>query len=290
MLNMVLLMLNDPRNGIISVNQIKVLQMQHIPSRWLSVMLFLLLVLLPFSVQADLLEDVLESGKLRIGVSLFDPWVMRDNKGELVGFEIDVAERLAEDMGVKPEFRVYPWDEIIAGLQNNEIDIIIAGMAITPERALIINFSQPYAENEITLATNTSQTKDVVSLKQLNNAKYHISVVTDTISDAVVTKAFTQATIKRFTSPDRAAEAVVKGEVQAYVASAPQPELLAKQNPELIDMPLNKALLANKAGFAVNRGEQEMLNYLNSWIVARTADGWLGAFYKYWFKTLDWHK
>ena len=80
--------------------------------------------------------------------------------GELYGFELDVANKLAEDMGVKAELKVYEWDDIIAALVEGEIDIIAGGMAITPARALKVNFTRPYASSGITMATNMSITHE----------------------------------------------------------------------------------------------------------------------------------
>ena len=66
---------------------------------------------------------------------------MRDKEGGLIGFEVDLAKKLAEDMGVNVELRLYPWEQIIKALQDGEIDVIAGGMAITPERALQVNFT-----------------------------------------------------------------------------------------------------------------------------------------------------
>ena len=106
----------------------------------------LLLLSLGFSAGAwpRPLQEVLNQGNLRIGIALATPWTIRAGDGELLGFEIDVAENLAEVMGVEPIFLVYDWDKIILALESGEVDIV-AGLAITPERALHVNFSQPYA-------------------------------------------------------------------------------------------------------------------------------------------------
>ena len=243
---------------------------------------------LSFNAHADALGDILQQGKLRVGISLFSPWAMKNSDGTLAGFEVDVAKELAADMGVKPEFQVYDWKNIIQGLEKKEVDIIISGMAITPQRALKINFSQPYAENGITMATNTEMTKDIKTLKQANNEKVVFAVVAETVSSSLAKQVFNKATVKDFTSPDEAASAVINGKAHAYIASTPQPEFLALKHPDKIDMPLNKPLRTNMAGMAVNKGEQELLNFLNSWIIAKKAEEWLKVSHKYWFKTLDW--
>ena len=81
---------------------------------------------------ADALDAILERGTLRVGVAEFVPWTMKKGNGELVGFEIDMANKIASDMGVEADFRVYDWPDIIPALQKGEIDLIAGGMAITP--------------------------------------------------------------------------------------------------------------------------------------------------------------
>ena len=70
--------------------------------------------------QSGTLKSVLENGTLRVGVSLFTPWTLKTKKGDIVGFEIDVAKQLAKDLGVKPEFLVLEWEKIIPALLNRE--------------------------------------------------------------------------------------------------------------------------------------------------------------------------
>ncbi len=106
------------------------------------------------------LDSVLKKGKLRVGVSLFTPWTLKNKQGELIGFEIDVAKQLAKDLGVQLEFSEFEWKDILPALLKNNIDIIIAGMVITPQRALKVNFSQAYADSGIGLATNMTLTKN----------------------------------------------------------------------------------------------------------------------------------
>ncbi len=246
----------------------------------------MLLVVMPL--QADTLNGILNSGTLKVGVSLFEPWTMKTDSDELYGFEIDVANKLASDMGVKTEFVVYQWDNIISALTSGEIDIIAGGMAITPGRALKVNFSLPYASSGITMATNTAMTQNINSLEDLNQPDTTFVVVTGTASETLVNKLFDNATKMVVKEAADAAKAVLSGAVHAYVASFPQPEFLALQNPDKLDIPLAGPLITYKAGLAVQKGEQEWLNFLNAWVTARDADQWLAVSHKYWFNSLDW--
>ena len=71
----------------------------------------LLLLSMSALTSADVLDDVLDRGTIRFGVAEFAPWTMISGSGELIGFEIDVARKIARDMGVKSEFRLYPRSE-----------------------------------------------------------------------------------------------------------------------------------------------------------------------------------
>jgi len=248
----------------------------------------LLLVSLSAAVHAGSLEDILERGTLRVGVSLFAPWTVETESGALVGFDIDVSKKIAADMGVEVEFKRYKWDDIIPGLEKGEIDVIAAGMAITPGRALRISFSQGYSDAGISLATNTPMTRQIGKLEQLNAEGIVIAVVKSTVSVGVAETLFDQAETRAFDSVAAAQQAVLNDEAHAYIGATPLPKFLSLQNPSKVDMPLQKPLLEFKTGLAVQQDEQELLNFLNAWITARTADKWISASHKFWFDSLDW--
>ena len=134
------------------------------------------------SVSADVLDEILERGTIRVGVAEFVPWTHKNKAGELVGFEIDVARKIAGDMSVEPEFKVYLWEDIIPALLTGEIDIIAGGMSITPARALKVDFSRPLAESGVGLATNTRMTRNIESLRELDAPGIVVTTVKDTIA------------------------------------------------------------------------------------------------------------
>ena len=79
------------------------------------------------AVAGDLIADIQKRGTLKVGMSTFVPWAMRDKKGELIGFEIDVATKLAKDMGVEVEFVPTAWSGIIpALLAKNSMSSLVA--------------------------------------------------------------------------------------------------------------------------------------------------------------------
>ena len=234
------------------------------------------------------LQNILDSGQLRVGVALFPPWIMRSKNAELIGSETDIASRLARDMGLEAEYSLYQWSDLIPALEKGEIDIVISGMAITPKRALKVKFSQPYAENGVGMVANTSLTKDIKSLKEMRAPEINIGVVKGTVSDKVARKAFKGASFKTFDAEQPAQEALLKGQLHALVLSNPGPKFMVLKYPQKLDQPLASPLMGLREAFAVNKAHSDFVDYLNAWIYAREADGTLGTIREYWFESLSW--
>ncbi len=242
----------------------------------------------PLVASADILAEAAARGTLHVGVSMFAPWTIKGENSELQGFEIDVARKLAADMGVTAEFKVYEWDEIISGLERGEIDVIAAGMAITPKRAMRISFSVPYDEWGATLVTNSAKTRNVESLSALNQSSTIMATVSETFAHEVSGHLFDKVDLRVFKTVAEAEKAVLDGTVHAYLVSGPEAYFFTLENPDVVDMPLAEPLASSRAAFAVPRGEQEWLNFLNAWVNAREADGWIKTAHHYWFRTIAW--
>lgn len=238
--------------------------------------------------KGDVLTSIQKKGEITVGISILPPWVMKNKQGKLIGFEVDIANQLARDMGVKVKFKQYQWNKMIPALDKGEIDIIASGLSITPRRALRVNFSAPYSSSGYSLVSNLSLTRDFTSIKDLNDEKIFIAVVKGTVSEDLAKKVFPNAKLDIRKTAKDATSAVVNGSVHAFISSSPVPEFISLKNPNDVDLPLKKPLLTTKEAFAVRKGNQEMLNFLNAWITAHDADGWIESSHKYWFNSLKW--
>jgi len=252
------------------------------------VQLTLLTLLLSAQAWSRPLQEVMNQGTLRIGVALAAPWALRDADGDLAGFEIEVARQLASDLEVKPDIRVYPWERLILALEAGEIDLIAAGLTITPERAIHVNFSQPYASGGISLATNLARTNDVQRFEDLNDPSFTIAAVDGSVAAELALRILPRAELQLFASAEAAGTALANGDVDGLLEDEPVPTFLSLEHPATIDLPVARPLLQTQAGFAVSKGDPDFLAFLNAWIVARTADTWLPTTHAYWFESLSW--
>jgi len=238
---------------------------------------------------AGTLQQVLARGNIRVGISLAAPWAMRDaDSGELSGFEIDVARKLAADLDVAVEFVRYDNDRLVRALEAGEIDLIAAGMTISVDRARHVNFSRPYATGGVRMATNIQATADVARLEDLNDPAYTIAVMADSVSEDLARRIMSRARIEPYRSEEDAAAALLTGKAHVYLDEEPVPTFLALEHPSIVDVPTSQLLVEARSAFAVVKGDPDFVFFLNAWIEAREADTWLPTTHEYWFGTLRW--
>ncbi|NCC26398.1 MAG: transporter substrate-binding domain-containing protein [Deltaproteobacteria bacterium] len=235
-------------------------------------------------------EAVLKRGVLRVGFSTFAPWAMQAKDGTFVGFEIDVAERLARDMGVRPEFVPTKWSGIIPALITGKFDVIIGGMGIRPDRNLKVNFTIPYDHSGMALVANTSKAKGFDSLEKFNDHGVVLAVRLGATSVDAAKKHMPRAQVRMFDDEAQAVQEVLSGRAHAFVSSAPGPAFLALKHPDKLFLPVQGTFTREPIGFAVRKGDPDTLNYFDNWIRVVEAEGWIAERKAYWFETRDWEK
>ncbi len=238
--------------------------------------------------QPSALETIKKNGVLRIGVSTFVPWAMRDKKGDLVGFEIDVARKLAGDMGVKMEHIPTAWDGIIPGLLAGKFDIIISGLSITPERSQTVDFTVPYSHSGLQMAANKKLAGNFKGIQDFNQANVTLTCRRGTTACREGQKQFPKAVFRQFDDDAQAFQDVVNGNAHAMLASAPRPRFWTLQNKETLFMPTEENLTTTDEAFALRKGDLEAVKFFNAWIQTQTNNGWLKGRHTYWFGTMEW--
>lgn len=233
-------------------------------------------------------EQVLQRGVLRVGMSTFVPWAMKDKTGKFIGFEIDVATRLAEDMGVKVEFVPTKWDGIIPALITGKFDVIIGGMGIRPDRNLKVNFSIPYEHSGMSIVAHKEKAAGFKTLADFNRPDVEITCRIGTTAVAAAKKFMPKAKLRLFDEEAPAYQELLNGRAHAFVSSAPLPAFLAWEYPDKLFLPLDKTFTEEPIGFAVRKGDPDTLNYFNNWIRVKQAEGWLAERMHYWFETKAW--
>ena len=234
-------------------------------------------------VQESTIEQVLKRGVLRVGMSTFVPWAMKDKTGKLIGFEIDVATRVAKDMGVQVEFVPTKWAGIIPALLTGKFDVIIGGMGILPKRNLKVNFTIPYDLTGMSMVAHKELAAGFDSLEDFNHPDVTLSLRLAATPVAAATKFMPRAQLRKFDDESQAYQELINGKAHAVVGSAPTPAFYAVKYPDKLFLPLQETFTKEPIGFAVKKGDPDTLNFFNNWIIAVTAEGWLNERKRYWF-------
>ena len=236
----------------------------------------------------SVVETIKKRGALKVGMSTFVPWAMRDKNGELVGFEIDVAKKVAADMDVDVEFVPTSWDGIIPALIAGKFDVIIGGMSVRPQRNLTINFTIPYAHSGMGIAANKAMTAGMQWPDDYDSADVTFSCRRGATSCNDVDRLFPKATVRKFDDDVQAFQEVLNGNAHAALSSYPKPVEWANDNPEHIFLPTTDNLSQGDEAFGLRKGDPDALNFFSNWILVNTTNGWLAERHHYWFKTRDW--
>jgi polar amino acid transport system substrate-binding protein len=238
------------------------------------------------------LDRILSTKVLRVGMNPgYAPFEMVDTDGNLIGFDVDVAHYLADQMGngVRVEVQKSDWDPIIANLNAGKFDLILSGMTRTPQRALRCEFTDPYFETGQALLVNRAKWKPSPKLTVRDFDKPGVVVATKlgTTGEIAARKTFQKATIKTMESESDAALEVDAGRADVMVYDKPYIAIRAQESRErtfAMLEPFTKEYLA----IAVRKGDTELRDWLNLTIFELRASGTWDSLYQTWFVRMPW--
>ena len=237
------------------------------------------------------LNQILQRGELRVGLEPgYMPFEMKDKKGRIIGFDVDVARKMAKDMGVKLKLVPTAWDGIIAGLLAGKYDIIISGMTITQKRNLKINFANPYISIGQTMLVRASVAKGKKSWKDLDKPQYTIVTKLGVTGEIATRRMFKHAKIRTFDTEADAVQELLNGKADAFVYDKPYNAMfMAKRGGKGIVF-WDKDLTFEPLGWAVRKGDPDFLNWLDNFLNQIKHDGTYDKIYNKWFKNISWLK
>lgn len=249
--------------------------------------IFFVLLIVPVSYadNESIIDTVRDRGLFKVGVGLFEPWVMCGKNGNLVGYEIDVARKMAEDLGVRVQFVRPDWDSIIPALTDKKIDAIISGMGVTPERSLLVNFSVPYAEFGVSVISNNTQ--DLSTLGDFDSPDIVFGARAGTVSQQAVQDHFPNSVPRFFDTDTELLEALVAGSIDAAIVEQVIATRWLERHSSSLHRPFDELLNRIPEAFALRKGDVDGLNFMNSWIAHHRTSGWLQDRRRYWFNTSE---
>lgn len=161
-------------------------------------------------------ENAANNGEKTIRIateSSFKPFSYLDNQGNLVGFEIDLANALCDEMKAKCNITSYDWDSLIPSLQAGKADAIMSGMSVTPERSAVVDFSQPYFNNTFALIAKKGENLTLESIAGKTVGAQQATVAAD-----YLTQNQPKATLKTYDKQDNAYLDLTAGRIDVMIS------------------------------------------------------------------------
>jgi polar amino acid transport system substrate-binding protein len=204
--------------------------------------------------------------------AVYAPFESQNEKGEIVGFDIDIMKAVAEKAGLQVRFVNTPWEGMFNTLAQGDRDILVSAITITAERQQTMDFSAPYfdARQLIAVPVNSKVTR-FDDLKPLR-----VAVQTGTTGDEVASKLLGKANpkLKRFESTPLALKELESGGVDAVVAdNGVIDHYVAHNTGSRFKQVSDPAFVPEQYGLVVKKGEADLLAKLNQGLAAVRADG-----------------
>ena len=212
----------------------------------------------------------------------YAPFESQNEKGEIVGFDVDVVKAAAAKAGIEVKFINTPWEGIFNALAQGDRDMIVSSVTITDERKQTIDFSTPYFDAVQLIAVKADS--KIANFDDLKKAK--VGVQTGTTGDEAVTKLLgkTSTAIKRFESTPLALKELEAGGVDAVVAdNGVVIHYVANNAGAKFKTVADKSFAPEQYGVAMKRGNADLVAKINQGLAGIQADGSYDKIYAQYF-------
>ena len=241
------------------------------------------------SMAGDTLQRVVDFKVLKVGMSGNQPpMTMANREGGLMGFDVDLAKALADAMKVKLEIVPMPFGKLMEALEKDEIDMIVSGLAITPERTEMVSFVGPYMMSGKSILTKDSVLAKMSGSKEFNRKDLKLLALSKSPSASFVKTVAPEAQLIEVASYDEGVAMIIDGKADALVADMPVCVLSVARYPEAGLTTLERPLTVEPVGIAVSKDDPQFFNLVDNYLRAYEKTGILGKIREKWFENTSW--
>jgi ABC-type amino acid transport substrate-binding protein len=223
----------------------------------------------------------INSGKLTVGMNLqFKPEMYLDN-GQPAGYDVDLLKKLVPDLGVALNIQNLDFNGLIPGLQSKKFDMVSVGLSPTPERKKVVDFTRAYVPYALVLGVPTKDASSITSVDAVNASGKKITALQGSTGEQLAKKLFPKAKVEGFPDQNAAFLEVATGRADAIVV---EDYLLAQFQAsnagKLEKAAIAKPLDVQYGSWAVPKGNDDFVKYLDTWLCKAQTDGTLEELYK----------
>ncbi len=226
--------------------------------------------------------NAMDNQVIRVGTAADYPPITALVDGKVSGVDADLAAAIGQRSGKDFEFKVMPWSSLIMALQQGDIDVIMSGMSVTPERAQKVEFSVPYMEVGQMAIIRVADLSRFSSPLKILQPNVRVGYVADTTGAAYVQKFAGMTTLRSFASVEPALDALLKGEIDCLVHDSVTSWMVDKDRRYASLMSLRNPMTKEQLAWAVDQDQPQLLEMLNSNLTQMKQDGSLEQILNKW--------
>jgi ABC-type amino acid transport substrate-binding protein len=203
---------------------------------------------------------------LRVGVSPTYPPVIFEREGEIVGIEADLARIVADEIGRRLVFERYPFLELIGALERGEVDVVMSGLSITPERAMRVRFTEPYMQAGQLAIIRAKDVGRFGRIQWIRRPETRVGYERGTTGEFYVADRLPRSTAFAFGSVAAGIRSLRAGRIDYFIHDAPTIWRLAGDPAHRDLVGLYRPLTEEVLAWAVRPDDSELLTLLDDTI------------------------
>ncbi|MGD9762117.1 MAG: transporter substrate-binding domain-containing protein [Candidatus Binatia bacterium] len=244
----------------------------------------------PAAVSASpVIDRITQRGELRVGTSGHQPPLTAVAKdGSLIGFDIDLARALAEAMGAKLTLVQMPFADLLPALKRGELDMVLSGLTMTPQRNLQVAFVGPYLVSGMSILTKSKTMANLRKAEEIDTPDVSLAVLSSSTAVKFAQDAVPKAKLVTVATLDEGVELVRQGKVDALLADHPFCEVTVYRyrNDDLAT--LETPFTFEPLGIALPPNDALLINWTQNALADLDDSGAIYDMMYQWFEKDDW--
>lgn len=238
---------------------------------------------------SPLLDKITQKGQLVVGTAgSMPPFNMTTKSGEIIGFDVDLAQYLADGMGVELKLEAMPFAKLLPALESGKVDLVISAMTITPERNLKFCFVGPYFVSGKAFLTKQERIAAVQEVSEINVPDITLAALNGSTSQFFIQEAMPKAKLIRTENYDQAVDMVINDKVDALVADYPICLVSLIRYPNKGLFSLLTPLTYEPFGIAMPANDPHLVNWVENFLNTMQESGSLDDIKSRWFEDDSW--
>lgn len=239
--------------------------------------------------ESPVLDRIVQSGKLRVGMSASQPpFNVRGRSGKMIGLEVDLANLIAQAMGVELEIVNRPFGELLGAMREGAVDMVMSGMAITPRRARTSAFVGPYMLSGKSILTKSTTLAAASNTEDLNTPEIRLAALSNSTSQEFAERYTPNAQLITVADYDEAVTMLMAGDIDALVADMPICLLSLMRFPDEGLATLSEPLTIEPIGIALPGNDPMFRGLMDNYLEAFEKTGILEQLRKKWLEDGAW--